>query len=172
MFVCLSFFSCSLVVPQMLVGPVAYIGNTGSCSVYLQENGCIEGMGSKGTSPFFSCLGNAAGGRFVLDRPVLYQRNLVQQLPLGMLFLHASLQVTQKCEFRVYIHIYIYIKSCFIYICVNLYNVCIFFVCLIYEWDLGHTFLCPNSVPKQSNKLCAWSEPWWVKASAVAKGHP
>lgn len=115
----------------MLVGPVACFGNIGSCSVYLQENGCVEGMGSKSTSPFFSCLGNAAGGRFVLDRPVLYQRNLAQQLLLRVLFLHASFQVTQKCEFRGYIHIYI--KSGFIYICVNLYNVCIFFVCLIYE---------------------------------------
>lgn len=131
MFVCLSFFSSSLVVLQMLVGPVACMGNIGSCSVYLQENGYIEEMGAKSTSPFFSYLGNAAGGRFVLGRPVLYQRNLVQQLPLHMLFLHASFQVTQKCEFRIYIHIYI--KSGFIYICVNLYNICIFFVCLIYE---------------------------------------
>lgn len=132
----------------MLVGPVACVGNIGSCSVYLQENGYIEGMSS-----FFSYLENAAGGWFVLGRPVLYQRNLVQQLPLHMLFLHASFQVTEKCDFRVYIHIYI--KSDFIYICVNLYNICIFFVCLIYERDLGHTFLCPNSVPKQSNKLYA-----------------
>lgn len=137
----------------MLVGPVASMGNIGSCSVYLQENSYIQGMGAKSTSLFFGYLGNAAGGRFVLGRLVLYQRNLVQQLPLHMLFLHASFQVTKKCDFRVYIHIYI--KSGFIYICVNLYNICIFFVCLIFERDLGHTFLCPNTVPKQSNKLSA-----------------
>lgn len=123
MLVCLSFFSCSLVVPQMLVGPVACMGNIGSCSVHLQENSYIDGMGA---SPFFSYLGNAAGGRFVLGRPVLYQRNLVQQLPLHMLFLHASFQVTQKCEFRVYIHIYK--KSNFIYICVLIYTIYVYFL--------------------------------------------
>lgn len=56
------------------------MGNVGSCSVYLQENDYIEGMGAQSTSPFFSYLGNAAGGRFVLGRPVPYQSNLVQQL--------------------------------------------------------------------------------------------
>lgn len=91
------------------------MGNTGSCSLDLQENCCVEGMGAKSASPFFSSLGNAAGGRFVLGRPVLYQRNLVQRLPLHMPFLHASFQVTWECEFRIYIHIYIY-KGKFLYI--------------------------------------------------------
>lgn len=99
-FVSLSFSSSSLVVPDILTGPMTCMGNRGSCSGDLQENCCVEGVGTKSTSPFFSYLGNIAGSWFVLGRSVLYQMNLVQHLPIHMLFLHASFQVTWKCEFR------------------------------------------------------------------------
>lgn len=74
------------------------MGNTGSCSVDLQGNCCVEEMGAKSISPFISSLRNDAGGRLVLGRPVLHQ-NFVQHLLLHMLFLHAYFQVTWKCEF-------------------------------------------------------------------------